>query len=198
MLVEGLQQNGFFDLANNIRPKLDSARRHEAVGSIIEPLADFLVGNAFFRRPLMHRQVEREHVFHRLIKPVHIPLFGIGFGRNMRLDKFVNGLVAHHGDGVVNAFGFHKFQTLLKHHFALVIHHIIIFQNVFANIEIARLNFLLRALQRFIDPRMHNRLAVFQAQTLQHAVHAVRAENTHQVIFKAEEKARAPRVALTA
>ena len=94
----------------------------------------------------MHWQVEREDVFHRRIEPVHIPLFRIGFGRNMCLDQFINGLVAHHGDGIIDAFGFHELQTLFKHHFALVVHHIIIFQNIFANVEIACLDFLLRAL----------------------------------------------------
>ena len=179
MLVEGLQQNGFFDLANNVRAQIDGARRHEAVGSIIKPLGNFFVRNTLFRRPIMHRQVERENIFHRRVEPVHIPLLGIGFGRNMGLDQFINGLMAHHGDGVVNAVGFHKLQTLLKHHFALVVHHIVIFQNIFANVEIARFDFLLRALKCFIDPGMNNRLTVFQAEALQHAIHAVGAENAH-------------------
>ena len=48
----------------------------------------------------------------------------------------------------------------------------------------ARLNLALRLFKRLVDPWMHNRFAVFQAELRQHAVHALGTENTHQIIFK--------------
>ena len=45
---------------------------------------------------------------------------------------------------------------------------------------------------------MDDGLVLFQAERLQHAVHALRAEDAHEVVFQRQEEARAAGVALAA
>ena len=45
---------------------------------------------------------------------------------------------------------------------------------------------------------MNNRLAFLQAELLQHAVHPLGAEDTHQIVFQRQEEQRGARVALAA
>ena len=197
VLVERLQQNGFFDLPHNIRPNFGGACRRRTVNSIVQPRDNFFIRNAFFVRPVRKRDVEIVNLADLFAKTIHVPLIGIGFRRHIAGHQIVNNLVAHVAYIVVDGLGAHEINTLLEHHFALFVHHIIIFQNIFANVEIARLNLLLRAFQCFVDPWMHNGFAVFEAQPLQHAIHTVGAENPHQIVFQAEEKTRQTRIALT-
>ena len=91
--------------------------------------------------------------------------------------------MAHFINRLAHAFFRHKFTALLKHDLTLVVHHIIIFEDVFADIEIARFNLLLRFLNRFIDPWMDDGFIFTQAQFLQHPVHSVGSENPHQIIL---------------
>ena len=58
--------------------------------------------------------------------------------------------------------------------------------------------FALRALQRLVDPGMDDRLVLLEAELLQHAVHAVGAEDAHQIVLQRQEEFRAPGVALAA
>src|SRR5256885_13836722 len=60
------------------------------------------------------------------------------------------------------------------------------------------LDLLLGLLQRLVDPRMRDGLAFLQAQLLQHAVHAVGAEDAHQVVFEREVELGATGIALAA
>ncbi len=47
---------------------------------------------------------------------------------------------------------------------ALVVHHVVEFEQVLADVEVARLDLLLRLLQRLVDPGMDDRLALLEAE----------------------------------
>ena len=72
--------------------------------------------------------------------------------------------MAHIDNRVMNIIGAHDFLALVKNHPALVIHHIIIFQQLFANFEIACLNLGLSFFNSLVNPWMHNGLAFFKAK----------------------------------
>ena len=82
----------------------------------------------------------------------------------------------------------HDLDALLEDHLALVVHHVVELEQVLADVEVARLDLLLRLFQRLVDPRVDDRLALFKAELLQHAVHAFGAEDAHQVVFEARGK----------
>ena len=76
--------------------------------------------------------------------------------------------------------------------------HVVELQDVLADVEVARLDLLLRLLQRLVDPGMDDRLVLLQAELGQHAVELVGAEDAHQVVFERQEELRAARIALAA
>src|SRR5205085_11144631 len=71
-------------------------------------------------------------------------------------------------------------------------------EQILADVEVARLDLLLRLLQRLVDPRMDDRLVLLEPELLQHAVELVRPEDAHKVVFEGEEELRAARIALAA
>ena len=92
----------------------------------------------------------------------------------------------------------HQLAALLEDDLALVIDHVVVFQDVLADVEVARLDLLLRLLERLVDPGMDDRLVLLEAELLQHAVHAVGAEDAHQVVLQRQEELGMARIALAA
>ena len=72
------------------------------------------------------------------------------------------GLGAHVGDHVADAFGVHDVGALLVNDLALVVHHVVEFDDLLADVVVARLDLLLRGLDRLGDPRADDRLAVLE------------------------------------
>ena len=77
------------------------------------------------------------------------------------------------------------FFALAVHSFALVVHDIVVFQQMFADIIVARFNFLLCLFKGAIDPRVDNSFSLLKAKLFKPRIKAFGAKNTHQVIFKA-------------
>ena len=196
MLVQQLQQQGFFQLVHQIRAEILAPRRISLIGFFGKPRAQFLLANAFFLRPIGDRPGLSKQGFQLGGEPRQLPLLGPAFGRNMRLQNLVHHLAAHIGNRLGDLLAFHNFPSLRKHNFALLIHHIIIFEDIFAHVKIVRFHLGLGAGERARNPGMDNRFALFQTKPFEHAVHAVGAENAHQIIFQTQEKAAAPWVAL--
>ncbi len=101
-------------------------------------------------------------------------------------------------DGLRNILALHQVDALLEDHLALVVHHVVELQQVLADVEVARLDLLLGLFQRLVDPGMGDRLVFLEAKALQHGIHAVRAEDAHQVVLQRQEELGTPGVALTA
>src|SRR5215469_9453904 len=67
-----------------------------------------------------------------------------------------------------------------------------------ADLVIARLDLLLRLLERLVDPGMDDRLALLEAELLQHPVHALRPEDAHEIILERDEEFGRAGIALAA
>ena len=92
----------------------------------------------------------------------------------------------------------HDVEPLLEDDLALVIHHVVVLQDLLADVEVALLDLLLRGLERLVHPRVRDRLAFLEAERLQHLVHALRPEDAHQIVVEREIELRTAGVALTA
>ena len=113
-------------------------------------------------------------------------------------DQIVDRVVAHVGDDFGDGGVLHPFDALVEDDLALVVHHVVELEDVLADVEVARLDLLLRLLQRLVDPGMDDRLVFLQAELGQHAVELVGAEDAHQVVFERQEELGVARVALAA
>ena len=135
---------------------------------------------------------------HAFLQAGRIPLLGIGGLGNVLGDEVVDDVLAHLGDGFGKVLAVHQRDALLENDLALVVLHVVVFQQVLADVEVARLDLLLGLFQRLVDPGMDDRLVFLEAELLQHAVHAVGAEDAHQIVLDGQVEFRAARVALAA
>ena len=79
---------------------------------------------------------------------------------------------------------------------ALLVHHVVVFEDVFAGGEILRFDGLLRGRDALGDHLAFDRHVFFHAQPQHQVLHALAAENAHQVVLQREIEARAAGIAL--
>ena len=60
--------------------------------------------------------------------------------------------MAHVVHGLGDIFALHDANALLEDHLALVIHHVVVFQEVLADVEVPRFNLLLGFFEGLVDP----------------------------------------------
>ncbi len=111
-------------------------------------------------------------------------------------DEIVDDARAHFGDGRLERFLRHHLAPVLEDDLALVVHHVVELENVLADVEVARFDLLLRLLQRLVDPGMDDRLVLLEPEALEHRVHALGAEDAHQVVLQRQEELGAAGIAL--
>ena len=71
----------------------------------------------------------------------------------------------------------------------LLVHHIVVLEQVFADGEVLRLHLLLRALDGLADHAVLDRHALFHAQALHQAGDAIGSEDPHQIVFERQIEA---------
>ncbi len=81
---------------------------------------------------------------------------------------------------------------------ALLVHHVVVFEEVLADGEVLRLDLLLRALDRLGHHLVLDGDAFLHAEARHQAGDAIRPEDAHQVVFEREVEARRARVSLAA
>ena len=129
---------------------------------LLEPLDDRLRLDRFFLQPVVDRRLQAEHRVDALLQALDVPLLGIGARRAMDGDQGRDGLGAHIGDDVADMLGIHDLGALLVDDLALVVHHVVEFDDLLADVVVARLDLLLGGLDRLGDPRADDRLAVLE------------------------------------
>ncbi len=80
----------------------------------------------------------------------------------------------------------------------LLVHHVVVFEQVLADGEVLRFDLLLRALDGARHHAVLDRHAFFHAEALHQAGDAIRAEDAHQVVFERQEETRRAGIALAA
>ena len=125
-------------------------------------------------------------------------MIGIASLRDEIVDEIIHHLMPHVADDLFKLLRFHDLAALAEDHLALIVHHIVEFQKLLADIKVAAFDLGLRPLERFVDPRMNDGLAFLHAELGQNAIQTLRPENAHQVVFKGKVERRTTRIALTA
>ena len=87
------------------------------------------------------------------------------------------------------ALGFENLLTLAVHHAALVVGHVVVFQQVLTDVEVAGFHLALGVLDGARHPAVLDGFAVLETQGAHHVAHPVGGENTHQVVFKRKVEA---------
>ena len=82
--------------------------------------------------------------------------------------------------------------------FALLVHYVVVFEQVFAGLEVLRLDGLLRVFDAARDQLGFDGHAFGHAQAVHQGLDALAAEDAQQVVFEREEEARRAGIALAA
>ena len=112
---------------------------------------------------------------------------------HLRWDRFVD----HFVDQFARVLGIDRVVAIGVNDLALIVHHVVEIERAFASEIIALLDPFLRGLDRLVQPWMLEFLAFLEAEALHDFRHAIgRAEIAHEIVFEADVKARAARIAL--
>src|SRR5262249_44655822 len=80
---------------------------------------------------------------------------------------------------------------------ALLVHHVVVFEQMFAGVEVLGFHGFLRTLNAIGNHFRFDRHAFGHTEAIHELLDALAAEDAHEVVFKREEKARRTRIALT-
>jgi hypothetical protein len=81
--------------------------------------------------------------------------------------------------------------------FPLLVHDVVVLEQVFADLEVASFDLPLSALDRATDHAVLDGDALFHAEALHEARDAIGAEDPHQIVFERKVEARRARISLT-
>ena len=84
------------------------------------------------------------------------------------------------------------------HPLALLIHHLVVFEEILADVEVAFFDLLLRRLDPPRDHPALDRFAFLHAQTSKDVFHPFAGENAHQIVFEREEEPAGTGISLAA
>ena len=112
-------------------------------------------------QPLPNRQRLAKLGFKFFFQARHIPLVFKTFRGNISVNNFLDHLITGYPYGLGDIIHSHQGIALVINNLALLISHIVIFQQLLAHIEITTLYLLLRILDRTRYPGMFYRLAFF-------------------------------------
>ena len=88
--------------------------------------------------------------------------------------------------------------ALLVNHFALVVGHVVVFEQLLAHVKVARLDLALRRLDAAGNDTGFDGLAVGHFEAIHDGFDTVAGENAHQRVVQAQVEARRARITLTA
>src|SRR5688572_13667812 len=148
--------------------------------------------------PFGHRQVEVQLCPERRLQSRHIPLLLDALVGHVSAVKVGHHAGAQVGDALRHVLGLQQLVTQRVYGLALVVGHVVVFQQLLADIEVARLDLDLRALDRARHHAVLDRLALGHLQHHHDAVDAVSGEDAQQRVLERHVEARAARVALPA
>ena len=122
------------------------------------------------------------------LQACHIPLFFHRFFGHKLAHQIGEAAFAQAGNLGCQVLRVQDVIALLVNHFALVVGHIVVFQQLLANIEIARLYFALGALNTSCDHACLDGFAFGHLQAVHDGFDTLTGKNAHQRIIQAQVK----------
>ena len=101
-------------------------------------------------------------------------------------------IVDHAHDGIAQGIGCQDLAALAVEDFTLLVHDIVIFQDVLTDFKVVAFDFLLGLFNGPGDHLGRNRFVFIHAQLIHELGNIVRAEDTHEVVFQGQEEPGSP------
>ena len=197
--VQRLQHDAFFKVTHHFSANHFFLALIGFNGALQNTLAQrFFMQLRLFIQPLFERQIEVEIIFQTLLQAFDIPHLFQRLRRNMGIDGRFKYVFTNAVNRLAHVGHVEQLISLGVNSASLIVSHIVIFQQLLTDIEVAALDFTLRVGDRFGHPWMFDSLTRLHTQFTHHAGHAVRSEDTHQSIFHRQIETGRTGVPLTA
>jgi len=130
-----------------------------------------------------------EDAARRLRQADHVPVLGIGVRIDVEPDGLVQHLFDHPLDDVSNLPALQELLALAVDQLALVVHDVVVLEQMLADLEVVRLHPLLGRLDRPRDPGVLDGLPLLHAELLHDLGDPLLGEQAEEVIFEREIEA---------
>ena len=167
---------------------------------LAQKLLELLLRRAALREVSLQRDlvVQRDDLAELNVEVDQIPLLRGLLVANQAVNKVVHQRVGHLHHNVAHVVIVQHAAALAVDDLALLIHDLVIFEDVLTDAEVVALDLLLRLLNRGGEHLVLDLLALLHAQRVEDAHQALGAEQAHQVILQGDIEAGFARIALAA
>jgi hypothetical protein len=131
----------------------------------------------------VQRQFQTQGRTDLFVQSGDVPLFGVGFRRHVLFDQVGDDVGAELMDQFGQVGGVHELLALLKHGLALVVHDVVVFQQILADVVVAGLDALLGGFYGLVQPGVADGLPFGDLERLHDGRQAVAGENAQQVVL---------------
>ena len=132
-----------------------------------------------------------------LNQSLQIPILGVNLGRRIHGHSAVHNLLHHFLNVAAQILLAQNLLALCINNLALLVHNIVIFQNVLTNAKVTCFHLLLGVFNGLGYQAVLDGLIILHAQLIHNACDIITAKETHQIILQAQEEFGGAGVALT-
>ena len=129
-------------------------------------------------------------LFGILNQGLQIPILRVNLGRCIHSHGAVHNLFHHFLNIAAQILLAQNLLALCINNLALLVHNIVIFQNVLTNAKVAGFNLLLRVFNGLSYQAVLDGLIILHAQLIHNASDVVAAKEAHQIVLQAQEELR--------
>src|SRR5580692_10998261 len=127
-----------------------------------------------------------------------VPLVGMLVPGAEGVDQFARDVFRNAEDVIALIFSFERGAANSVNRLALLVHHVVVFEEVFARVEVLRFDRFLCVFDAAGDEAGLDGYAFGHTEAEHEGFHAFAAEDAHEIVFEGKEEARGARVALPA
>ena len=196
LLIDDAEHDDLLKLAHILLAEHELTVLVALLGKLFEEFLD-LVARERFEFFLFQLALRRIDLLRILDECVELPLLGIELLVRVLRHLVLDDVLDHREDVLAQVLPAEDLAPLAVDDLALLIHDVVVFEDVLADVKIARFDFFLRVLHRARDDGVLDRLILLHAELIHDARDAVGGKETHEVVFEREEKFRRAGVALT-
>ncbi len=143
-------------------------------------------------------QVDEKRVSHILFESVEVPGLLDVAGVGSCLDDPIRDVMEDICDLSAQVAARKHVQTLRVYHLALLIHDVVVIEEVLPDVEVVHLDALLRALDGLCDHRVSDDITLLYSKRRHDLRYPLGAEQAHEIVLKRDEELRGARVSLSA
>ena len=129
---------------------------------------------------------------------VQVPGVGVLVVGAAQVEELLDDALHHLHDALLLVAALEQLAAHAVYRLALLVHHVVVFQEVFAGLEILHFDGFLGLGDALGDELALDRHVLFHTQAEHEVLHALAAENAQQVVLQRKEESRAAGVALAA